>query len=124
MRKGPDGGCRSAAAAAICLRQARCRATALGVRSARLCHKCPRSATWTAAGAPSRAPSAWAPARQHADGSPGGRAGQDGGVDVAVAQREVIDADHVQRRTGRRVGQAEDQPKVGLTELAMGIVGQ
>ena len=51
MRMGPDGGCRSAAAAAICLRQARCRATALGVRSARLCHKCQRSATWIAPGA-------------------------------------------------------------------------
>ena len=50
MSMGPDGGCRSAAAAAICLRQARCRATALGVRSARLCHKCQRSATWTAPG--------------------------------------------------------------------------
>jgi hypothetical protein len=30
---------------------------------------------------------------------------------VAVAQREVIDAGHVRRRTGHRVGQAEDQPQ-------------
>jgi len=111
MSMGPGGGRGSAAAAPICLRQAPCRATALAVCSARLCHKCQRSATWTAAGAPSRAPSAWAPARQHVDGSPGGSAGQDGGVDVAVAQREVIDADHVRRRTGHRVGQAEDQPQ-------------
>jgi len=33
---------------------------------------------------------------------------------VAAAQREVIDADHVRRRTGRRIGQAEDQPHPGL----------
>jgi hypothetical protein len=75
-----------------------------------------RSATWTAAGVPSRAPSAWAPARQHIVGSPGGSAGQDGGVDVAVAQREVIDADHVRHRTGHRVGQAEDQPQQRAAE--------
>ena len=56
MRMGPDGGCRSAVAAAICLRQARCRATALGVRSARLCHKCQRSASWTAPGPVAGAP--------------------------------------------------------------------
>jgi hypothetical protein len=30
---------------------------------------------------------------------------------VAVAQREVIDADHVRRRTGHKAGQAEDQPQ-------------
>jgi hypothetical protein len=30
---------------------------------------------------------------------------------VAAAQREVIDADHVRRRTGRRIGQAEGQPQ-------------
>jgi hypothetical protein len=30
---------------------------------------------------------------------------------VAVAQREVIDAGHVRRRTGRRAGQAGDQPQ-------------
>jgi hypothetical protein len=51
---GPGGGRGSAAAAAICLRQARCRATALAVCWAGLCHKCQRSATWTAAGAPRR----------------------------------------------------------------------
>jgi hypothetical protein len=30
---------------------------------------------------------------------------------VAAAQREVIGADHVRRRTGRRIGQAEGQPQ-------------
>ncbi len=30
---------------------------------------------------------------------------------MAAAQREVIDADHVRRRTGRRIGQAEGQPQ-------------
>ena len=35
----------------------------------------------------------------------------DRSVDVAAAQREVIDADHVRRRAGRRIGQAEDQPQ-------------
>ena len=44
-------------------------------------------------------------------GALGVGAGQDGGVDVAMAQREVIDADHVRRRTGHRVGQAEDEPQ-------------
>jgi hypothetical protein len=55
MSMGPGGGRRFAAAAAICLRQARCRATALAVCPARLCHKCRRSATWTAAGLRRRA---------------------------------------------------------------------
>jgi hypothetical protein len=63
------------------------------------------------AGGPSQAPSAWAPARQHVDGSPGGSAGQDRGADVAAAQREVTGAGHVRRRTGHRIGQAEDQPQ-------------
>jgi hypothetical protein len=30
---------------------------------------------------------------------------------VAAAQREVIAANHVRRCTGRRIGQAEDQPQ-------------
>jgi hypothetical protein len=30
---------------------------------------------------------------------------------VAAAQREVTSADHVRRRTGHRIGQAEDQPQ-------------
>jgi hypothetical protein len=60
---------------------------------------------------PSRAPSAQAPAGQHVDGSPGGSVDQDRGVDVAAAQREVIDADHVRRRTCCRIGQAEGQPQ-------------
>jgi hypothetical protein len=42
---------------------------------------------------------------------PGGSAGQDRGADVIAVQREVIDADHVRRRIGRRIGQAEDQPR-------------
>jgi hypothetical protein len=45
------------------------------------------------------------------DGPPGGSAGQDRGGDVAAAQREVIDADHVRCRTGHRIGQAEGQPQ-------------
>ena len=61
MRMGPGGGCRSAAAAGDLLDAGPVPDDGLVVRSARLCHKCQRSATWTAAGAPSRAPSAWAP---------------------------------------------------------------
>ena len=40
------------------LRQARCATTVFSAYSARLCHRCQRSATWIASGAPSRAPSA------------------------------------------------------------------
>jgi hypothetical protein len=36
-------------------------------------------------------------ARQDVDGPPGGGVNQDGGVDVAAAQREVIDAQHFRR---------------------------
>jgi hypothetical protein len=42
----------------LLLRQPRCRAAVFSAYSARLCHRCRRSATWIAPGAPSRAPSA------------------------------------------------------------------
>jgi hypothetical protein len=45
------------AAMAAC-RQSRCRATARSAASPRLRHRCQRSATWTAAGAPRAAPPA------------------------------------------------------------------
>jgi hypothetical protein len=112
---GPGWGSWDPVAAAICLRQARCRATALTVCPARLCHKCQRSATCTAAGAPARAPSnggagpvpadhpgAWVglqpvrqragvPASQHVDRPPCPGVDQDGPVDMPAAQREIID---------------------------------
>jgi hypothetical protein len=51
MRMGPGGGCRSAAAAGDLLDAGPVPDDGLGVRSARLCHKCQRSATWIAPGA-------------------------------------------------------------------------
>jgi hypothetical protein len=50
MSMGPGGVAGPRRPRAICLRQARCRATVLAVCSARLCHKCERSATWIAPG--------------------------------------------------------------------------
>ncbi len=50
-------------------------------------------------------------ARQHVDGPPGGGVNQDGCVDVAAAQREIIDADHVRRCADLWVGQIDDKPQ-------------
>ena len=50
-------------------------------------------------------------ARQHVDGPPGSGVDQDGGVDVAAVQREVIDADHFGRGAERWVGQVDNQPQ-------------
>ena len=94
-------------------RQARWRATARSTASARLCHRCHRSATWMASGAPAAAPSNGVapgavpaddlharvgiqpgaegfrgPLRKHVHWPAGLDIDQDGAVDMPLAQRE------------------------------------
>jgi hypothetical protein len=50
-------------------------------------------------------------AGQDVDGLAGGGVDQDGGVDVAAAQREVVDSQHLRRSSGHGLGQIDDQPQ-------------